>query len=359
MNTKAHFKNKLSNLLFLQMKKERAEAIFNSKIKENDEIYMPIATEDIIGKVKDGKDIDSIPVAFFIEGMIYVLGADEDFKFNNVYKRLINDVPRASEFIKGRIAEHVKSKKYEDAYIMLKGFLQIEKSKEIFDKLIMISENLRASNEMYAEEELEIIGKAKCLEGYALPYLYESMIKRDKGDYYGALFSINNYISKGGEETPEILEFRNSLDIINNYDKAKELVYEEPEKALEILIPMLNQLGDNAEIYYHIGVAYRILENHEKAIYYLESSMEIDSSYPEVFNEMGINYACLEDFGTAVVYLRKVFEATKSVEVCTNLIMCYVNMGDYKQAKLHLEIAKKIDKEDEVVKQLEAMLKDL
>ncbi|MBE6044608.1 tetratricopeptide repeat protein [Clostridium thermopalmarium] len=359
MDIKAHFKDKLSKLLFLEMKKERVESIFNTKFEENEEIYMPIATEDIINKVKEGKNVESIPIAFFVEGMIYVLGADEGFRFNNIYKKLINSIPKSSEFIKGKIAEKVKSKKYEEAYIMLKGFLQIDKSKEVFDKLIMLSDNLRASSDMYLEEELEIIDKAKSIEGYALPYLYEAMIERDKGDYYGALFSINNYISRGGEETAEILEFKESLKIINEYDKAKKLVYEEPKEALKILLPMLDQLGDSAEIYYYIAIAYRVLKNFEKAIYYLQSSLEIDNSYPEVFNEMGINYASLGDFETAVKYLRKVFEATKSIEVCTNLIMCYINMGDYKQAKLHLEIAKKINKDDEIVKELEVMLNNV
>lgn len=359
MNIKAHFKNKLSNLLFLQMKKERVKAIFNTKVEIDKEIYIPIATEDIISKVKDGKDIESIPVAFFIEGMVYVLGADENFIHNDIYKNIIKGTPKALEFIKGRIAERVKNKKNEDAYIMLKGLLAIEGSKEVFNKAIILAENLRVSNEMYIEEELEIIDKAKIIEDYEFPYLYEAMIKRDKEDYYGALFSINNYISKGGEQTPEILEFKDSLTLVNSYDKAKKLVYEEPKEALEILLSLLPQLGNNVEIYYYIAIAYRILENYEKAIYYLQESIDIDSSYPEVLNEMGINYACLENFQTAVVYLRKVFEATKSVEVCTNLIMCYINMKDYKQAKIHIEIAKKIDKEDEIVKELDSILKNV
>lgn len=358
MDTKTHFKNKLSDLLFLEMTNERIERIFNIKT-DNKEIYLPISASDIIKKINEDGDIDSIPIGFFVEGMIYVLGADEDFKYNELYKKLIKSTPQYDKFIKGRIAEKVKNKKYEESYIMLKGLCQINGDKEIYDKMILLAENLRTSDEMYIDEELEIIDRAKSIEGYITPYLYEAFIKRDKGDYYGALFSINNYIAKGGEKTAEILQFRDSLSLINSYDKGKELVYDEPKKALQILIPLLDQLGDNAEIYYYIAVSYRILENYEKAIYYLEKSIGIDNSYPEVFNEMGINYACLGDYETAVKYMRKVFEATRSIEVCTNLIMCYINMKDYKQAKIHLEIAKKINKDDEIVKELENLLKDV
>lgn len=36
--------------------------------------------------------------------------------------------------------------------------------------------------------------------------------------------------------------------------------------------------------------------------------------------------------------------------------MCYLNLNDIENAKLHLDIAKKLDPEDEIVKQLEAMI---
>lgn len=359
MSIKTHFKNKLSLLLFLEMKGDRIESIFKIKIKGQKDIYMPIVTDDIIKKVKDGKDVNSIPVAFFVEGMFYVLGADENFKYNDIYKTLIENIPSSRQYIKGRIAENVRLKNYEEAYIMLKGLFQVEKTKEIYEKLIILLKNLKEINKLYLEEELEIIKTAKEIDGYALPYLHETITRRDKSDYVGALSSLNVYIAKGGEETAEILDLKNSLKVVNDYDKAKEMVYEEPKDALAILIPLLDQLVDKAEIYYYIAIAYRILENHEKAIYYLEESLEIDNSYPEVFNELGINCASLEDFDSAIKYFRKVFEATKSIEVCTNLIMCYMNIKDYKQAKIHLEIAKKINPKDEIVNELENILKNI
>lgn len=357
MDINARFKSKLSNLLFLEIEKKRGMSIFKTNI--NEDIYMPIATENITQKVKEGEMVENIPIAFFIEGMFFVLGADEEFRFNEVYKELINSVPKSVEFIKGKIAEKVKNNKHEDAYVLLKGLNAIENSTEIYDKLIMLLENLKLSDKAYEEEELKIIAEAKQIEDYANPYLYEAFIKKDKGDYDGALFCINTYISKGGEETAEITEFKNSLKIVLNYDEAKKMVYEEPAKALAILMSLTNELGNNSEIYYYIALGYRILENYDKAIYYLEKSLEIDNSYPEVLNELGINYASLENYESAILYFRKVFEVTKSIEVCTNLVMCYLNTGNYDQAKVHLEIAKKLDSKDEIVMQLENMMKDI
>ena len=36
--------------------------------------------------------------------------------------------------------------------------------------------------------------------------------------------------------------------------------------------------------------------------------------------------------------------------------MCYLNTGNLKDAKLHLEIAKKLDKDDEIVKKIEKVI---
>lgn len=357
MDIKSHFASKLDKVLFLEIKQENIKKLFNVEIKEA--IYFPIKSSNIVNKVKVENDLDQIPLSFFIEGMTYVLGADEEFKFNTYYEKLLCKLKDSNNFIKGKIAEFVKTKEYEEAYILLKGLLKIETTIEIYDKLIMIADKLRSLDKMYKDEELTIIERAKSEENYAIPYFYEALIRREEGDYDKALFCINNYISRGGEETFEVTEFKQGLKSIIDFEKGKELVYEHPKEALKLLIPLIEQFEDDATLYYHIAIAYRILENYEKAIYYLNEAVSIDSNIIEVVNELGINYASLGDFGNAVVYFRKAFEVTKSVEICTNLIMCYLNAGDVENAKLHLDIAKKLEPEDEIVVQLNNIINNL
>lgn len=354
MNIKSRFTDELSKLLFLEVKKENVKKLFNIEVFQD--IYIPVKSSNIIDNVKEQKNMEEIPVSFFIEGMFYVMGADENFRFNEEYKKMLLNIENSSIFIKSKIAESVKLGKLEDAYILLKGLLNIEGSIEVYDKTIMIVEELRSRDKSYKDEELEIIEGAKVKESYALPYFYEAIIRREERDYEKALFCINNYISRGGEETLEITEFKQSLKSIIDYEKAKELLYDEPNEALGILLPLLNQFGDDAAIYYYIAIGYRVLENYEKAIYYLNESLSIDSNIIEVVNELGINYASLGDYEKAIAYFRKAFEVTKSIEICTNIIMCYLNSGDIKNAKIHLEIAKKLDANDEIVIQLEGII---
>ncbi|WP_333887493.1 tetratricopeptide repeat protein [Clostridium sp.] len=354
MNIKSYFAEKLSKLLFLEVRKENVKKIFHVLLKED--IYIPINSKYIVDSVKLKDNLDKIPVTYFIEGMFYVLGADEDFKFNKYYKEIISKDKNNNNFIKSIIGKNVKNKNYEEGYIILKGLSQIEDTIGIYDKLIIMAEELRKKNNVFKEEELNILQKAKLKDNYALPYLYEAIIKKEEGNYKRALFCINDYVAKGGEETLDVTDMKQWLKSCVDYDRGKELLESNPIEALKYLIPLIDILGNNASIYYYIAVAYRMIANHEKAIYYLNEALNIDSSIVEVVNEMGINYASLGNYERAIAYLRKAFQATKSVEVCTNLILCYLNSGNLKDAKVHLEIAKKLDPEDQVVVELEGII---
>lgn len=345
MDIKSYFSEKLDKLLFLNIKSEDA--------------YLPIKSSVVINDVKLGHNLDKIPFSYFIEGMFFVLGADDNFKYKDNYLKIINKTEESIKFIKGKIAEEIKNENYEDGYVLLKGLSLIEKSEDVFDKLILILEVLRQKDGIYKEEEINILENAKNIDGYSKPYYYEAVIKSENKDYGGALSSINRFLDLSSGNSNEILAFRDSMLKSSNYEAGKALIYDDPKGALAIFIPMLEAYPEDAALYYYVGVCYRILNNFEKSIYYLNDALYIDSNLVEVVNELGISYASLGDYDNAVSYLRKAFEATKSVEICTNLIMCYINSGKLKEAKEHMAIAEKLDPKDEVVVEIQKLLTNM
>ena len=352
MDIKTYFSGKLSALLFLEIKK-------NSKINDFvilDDIYFPVRTNEIIQKVKKKEDFDNIPVNLFIEGMFYVLGADEHFKYTQEYKKIINSISSSIGFIKGVIFKEIQNENYEEAYIFLKGLLTLEENCENYDKILLLVDKLRSTNIMFREEELKLIHNAKKITKYSKPYLYESLVFNNEMEYDLALIALRKYVEYGGEITTEVIELKNNLKTVTSFQKAKELVPTSPKAALQIFIPLIDELGGSPDIFYHTAVAYRILHNYEKAIYYLNEAVAIEKDLIEVIIEYGINYACLENYELAIRYFREAFEVTKSIEVCTNLVMCYINVKDFDNAKIHLDIAKKIDPLDEIVIKLENVL---
>ncbi len=352
MSNENYFLEKLEKILFLEIKK-------GSKINEyifKENTFLPVSSDKIVSKAKGGDDLSDIPVTLFIDGMFYVLGADPKFKFSKIYLEVIKSISTSINYIKAQIFQSIKDEKYEDGYLRLKGLLEVEFTKDNIEKALILTDGIRKTNPIFKKEISDIIERGKKIQNYADPYYYEAIINYEDNNTEGAYFSINQYIALGGNITEEVEELKANLDIINSFEKGKELVYEKPKMALEILLPLIDVLGDKAELFYYIAISYRILQNYEKAIYYLNEALTIDSNYVQVFNELGINNACLNDFETAIKYFRKVFEVTTSVEVCTNLIMCYINNNDLKQGKIHLDIAKKLSPDDDVVKELEKIL---
>lgn len=354
MDSSTFFKEKLATLLFLEIDKKKMYEIFHVCVE--DTVFIPVRPENLAGSVKNIEDASLVPISVFVEGMFYELGADSDFKYSSIYKSILLSLKESIPYIKGCIYKEVKKEKYDNAYLLLKGLLCLENNKDNFSKLFNVIECIRINNQYIKDEELNMIEKAKLIKDYPLPYYYEALIKKDNGDFDGALFCINSYIQNGGEETKEITELKCTLKSIVDYEKGKELAFTDPKSALSYFIPLLDEFGDDPSLYYYIAVSYRILQNSEKAIYYLNEALAIDKDFIDVINELGINLACIGDYESAITYFRKAFEVTRSIEICTNLVMCYLNINDIEQAKTHMEIAKKIDPKDSVVLELESVL---
>lgn len=350
------FKEKLSEILFLEINKSLEIESFKVTVK--DRIYLPVRSANIVERAKANEEPGNIPVSFFIEGMFFVLGCDNEFVYADQYREILKEnFDLASKIIKSKIYNCIKEEKLLEAYIMLKGLVKAEATRDNYNHLLMIGEQLRLKDRDFEKEQSIIIKEAKELD-FAEPFLYEANLLNSQEKYREALDSLEAYLLKGGSPSDEVLAFKNNIKNISDYERGKELIYDDPNNALKSLLPLLDTFEDNVLLYYYIAVAYRVLGNYEKAIYYLNESLLLDSTLVEVANELGLNYASLGIYEQAIAYFRKAFEVTRSVEICTNLIMCYLNIGDREQAKLHLELAKKLDSKDEVVIELQSIIEE-
>ena len=339
-------KEKLSKLLFLEIDKDKFINMLgaDSKNINIDELYIPINPKYISKDVAKGYSLDKLPMNYLLEGMFFALGADENLRFNKEYKKIIPFIKDAILCIKKIISDKIKEKSLIEALILLKGLSEFVKDEEVYSKLLLVCESIREKNKNYNMLQLSLSKKYKeaCPKS-AMPYIYASLAYNDLENYDKAYLEINEYLSKGGEKTEEIQvlydEIKDSLD----YEKGKDELLEEPEIALKRLLPLSDKFP----------------ENFEKAIYYLNESIALDNNMVEPINELGINYAYLGDFENALKCFKKAFESTRDIEICTNIIMCYLNLNKLEEAKKHLNIAKAINKDDEVLVDIERYMKNL
>lgn len=359
MDYKAVFKEKLSKLLFLEVDwdgfKRSTQIPENISLKTKD-LYIPISSKYITNNINNEIKINNLPIYYFIEGMLIALGADEKLSYSEDYIKVLKNIKESEDCGRGLVANRIKEDNLMDAYLLIKGLFLFTYKEEYYKKLLLVGEALIENDSAFGDillKDIEV-GKEE-FNKMSEPYLYKALFLKKKGDFIGAKVEINQYLNKGGEVTPEIKEIIRDIDNIATYEEAIALLDKSPEQAIEMFLGLTESFKTNPLIYYYLAVASRKIEKYEEAIYYLNESLAIETGILEVVTELGINYACLGSYKNAIKYFKKGFEASKDVETCTNIVMCYLNMGDEKEAKLNLEIAKRLNPEDEIVQQIDRM----
>lgn len=353
-----HLKSQLSKLIFLEINKEVLQDNFTIPElgKEGEELFLPLSPEYIAENINE--DLTrNLPFGEFVKGMYYVSGADPEFQMVTLYRGILHALNRES-VIKGLVAKLLKEGRTEEALIYLLGMYTIHQEEEVLRNLLVLLEDLSVKQTMYQQALLkyaDIAIERSLLEGY----LFKGSALRFAGNFSQALFFIREYVRLGGEETKEISEEMEFLDRKARITEGEAILYENPQKFLELVLPLLNLEEDNPRLLLMIAIAYRILENHDKAIYYLNDALAVDQTYVDVLNELGINYAAIGNYEEAIRYFHKLFSEVRTIEILTNLIMCYINMGDLEQAKRHIEIGNLIDSEDEILLEIKAYMKKL
>ncbi len=299
--------------------------------------------------MKDKDISEYINTKYIIQGMYYVLGAEDSFPYNPIYLKILEAMEGSIPYIKGIISKEFQKENYEDAFIYLRGLLKIAKEKEIFQNALSVGEVLREKDHNFSDVQLQLISEYKEFHQDAYPYLIEALIDYSRGNFDNANVKIHNYIARGGENTEETQALINELEERLDYKKALQSLEKKPEESIKILLQKLDEGEYNASILYYLAVAYRNIELYEKSIYYLNEALHIDQSYIDVINELGINYAYLGDYDNSIKYFRKAFEATRSIDICTNLILSYYYNKDIENAKKHFKIAEMINKDDEIL----------
>lgn len=358
MDYKNHFKEKLSHLIFLEINKEFLEESLDIKglTSLEEDLYLPLSPEYLAENITK-EFVKNLPFSEFVKGMYYTLGADKDLNYNPTYIKILKSIKK-DKAVKGLVAKLVKEGKKEEAIIYLIGLYEVHKEKEVMVNLLSLIEDQALTREMYLDALINYSEKA-IDDGIVEGYLFKGSALRLKSAFSEAIFALREYKRLGGEVTKEISEEMEFLDRKSTILEAESILYENPKVFLEKILPILSLEEDNPRLLLEIGIAYRLLGLHEKAIYYLNDALAIDNAFTDVINELGINYASLGIYDKAIEYFRALFEDIRSIEILTNLITTYINSGDIESAKEHIKIAELMDEDDEILKEIKEFMKTL
>ncbi|GFR35680.1 tetratricopeptide repeat protein [Thermobrachium celere] len=344
MNYREYLKKELDNIVFIEIKKDIEYNLKNKFILESGDYPINI---DNFKKIVVNKE-ENIKLNYILDGIITVLGVDENFKLKDKYIKFLSSIDGIQSYIIN-IIETNKASNIKKSIIFANVLCLLFKTEvNLINKFYLMNELSQKMNIdlTYAIEEtlkeiLEINPDSPSAN-YNLALLY---LNSDRELAKHFLRKCLNYpITK--KDAQELLD---ELEEVENYDNAIELIKKEDYyNALKLLLPIVDKNLDNLNAIYYTAYCYRNLGNSQKAIYYL-NLLPKEPQILEVLVEKGINMAQLGYFDEAISIFRDALKLKPDDQtVICNIGVCQYYNGQLNEALNTLELALRLNKNDEV-----------
>ncbi|WP_054252484.1 tetratricopeptide repeat protein [Neofamilia massiliensis] len=286
----------LDDLAVLELKEGASIEIEDQTFKGY--LPLPILNSRLVTLVQ--KDLDQIPLAYFVEGMIYYLSLSADDKYKDTY---LDFVKETSKDIKGFVfkaaLELMADENFLDALVYLNFLVKEDLADpKIYFTLGQALENLDISTlndrekNSYAVEIMNTYERVLNLDpSFSLAYYKLAYIYRDFGQYIKAKLVIEKFLQLDKNDF-RLHEARLLLDDLESEIKKEEAVvdinagaYEEAMKKL-----MAVNVEKRDDIYfYNLSICYYYLGLFEDGIDAIKRSLEIEES-PIYKNQLALFY---------------------------------------------------------------------
>ncbi len=354
LNYVDYIKKEVEKILFIEIERD-----INFKIKNNFTLKKgeyPIYAEKLKEMALSGTS--NINLTYILEGIITILGVDENFKYKDLYLSTLKNIDGIESYIISQIEKN-KQNNLKKSLIYANTLIKINNSETNQINRIYLLFDLQAKTGLDFKDEIEKSLKdvlktniENPTANYNLALLYLNF-DRDLAKYH--LRKCLNYpITK--KEAEELLY---KIELVENFDRAVDLIKQQQYKeALNILIPLIEEEPQNLNAIYYTALCYRNLNLNEKALYYLYM-LKDQPERPEVLIEIGLNLASLSYFEDALEYFKDALKLKPNDQtIISNIGVCYYYLGQVDKAKEAFELSLKLNKDDEVTKKWLELIKE-
>lgn len=358
-NLDSYFASSTEKLVFLELEKDIAQKSFG---EVEPGFVIPVLSKDIVNMATQGDGLSTLKI---VEGILYLLGVDGQFKNNGIYLKFLDEQIEKPQALASTFAKaKYDNKNLKEALIYLRAAILIESDnpeiiynyahicKELFEELRDDDLKLEALKE--AEDNFKQVIDLDP-ENY-LAHYQMGFFQIAKGDLEGAENSFEKTIefSQDPEIIKEVKELLSGVNINAKFEEAEKLIDDfKLEEALNILDELPDEM-ENKELEYKInyakGFCLKAFSLFEEAIAAYERALHINNRETLLLCELGICYAYTGDFHQAAeFYLAALDLEPESVEILSNTAIIYLNLKDVEKAKGFVKRAMEISPGDEIV----------
>lgn len=329
---------------------------------------VPIKNEVLVKGIKDKTAQESLNSMSIADAMIYIMGIDSTFKYNEEYDKFIETLAKGLDLDLKAYMGYMSNKyfeigEYTDSLIYMKSL--VNKYPEDVNGLYHYAIICQQIAEQYKKDE-----DAKAVNDFLLDALdkLERIINIDPkfGPAYYQLgyhyYNQDQYIKSkltweealkldlDDDIIAEIQDNLGKMDYKVQYEEGYTLVLSgKCEEGLEKLLPLEDEFPDWWNLLFMIALGYKGMADIENAQKYFEKILVLRPTQVDTLVEMGLLEAQKYNLEGAIEYFEKAAKLRKEdPEILCNLGMAYFNNGNMDDAAYYIERAYELDPMDEV-----------
>lgn len=356
------YKNKRNDISFISVKKGALIKFIDKVYKASKELPIPIRVQRLLEDIKNQDEMDGISLNNIIDGIIYIIGTDINFRLLNEYKNILKTLDFNLKPYIIYCINKFEENEYEDAVIYGRALVNLdENEKSCFVYASALEERGLQMNgkgkELESQYFLEEANKyyEKCLDyddKFALAYYKLGFYYKKSQQYVKANITWNTHQEldddalRVDEIRNELIQLKPYVDFENGYNL---VLKEKPKEGLDLLLPLTKEFGSWWNLLFFIGLAYRMLGNYDIAETYFENVLKLENEQKDAMNELGLCKLCRGKYVEAAELFSDLLHiAPGNCEVFCNRAVSYMYNNQLDRAKEDIRTALKIKPDDPV-----------
>ena len=328
---------------------------------------VPIKNEVLVKGIKENTAQEGINSMSIADAMIYIMGIDSNFKYNNEYRKFLKALEQNINLDLKAYMGYMSRKYFEigestDSLIYLKALITMfpEDLEGMYHYAIVCQELAQqyqkdSDNEGMNNFLLEALDKLEKVidldENFALAYYHLGYHYYNQGQYIKAKVIWEEALKLGLQEdfVAEVQENIGKMDFKVQYEEGYSLVFQgRNEEALEKLLPLEAEHSDWWNLLFMIGLAYKNMNEIEQAKSYFERILILKPHQVDTMVELGLCEAAAFNLDKAIEHFETAAKIKEDPEILCNLGMAYLNNGELDEAIYYIERAYELDPQDEI-----------
>ena len=357
---------KADELAFITIKNDGDFKLEGYKIP-NQGLDVPIKNEVLVKGIKENTAQEGINSMSIADAMIYIMGIDSNFKYNDEYKKFLDALEKNINLDIRAYMGYMSRKYFEigestDSLIYLKALIsQYPDDIEGMYHYAIVCQELAQQYQKDSDNEgmnnflLEALDKLERVialdEGFALAYYHLGYHYYNQGQYIKAKVIWEEALNLGLDEdtVAEIQDNIGKMDFKVQYEEGYSLVFQgRSEEALEKLLPLEAEHSDWWNLLFMIGLAYKHMNEIEEAKSYFERILILKPHQVDTMVELGLCEAASYNLEKAIEHFSTAAKIKEDPEILCNLGMAYLNNGELDEAIYYVERAYELNPEDEI-----------